>query len=61
LAKLDLGTGIEQRFDCLVVENRQAMRSIGSSMDWTLKNNMVNGLYFCATLTSSRRGQKQFV
>jgi len=26
------------------------------SMDWTLEDNMVDGLFFCATLTSRRRG-----
>ena len=31
------------------------MRSIGRSMDWTLKDNMVNGLFLCATLTIRSR------
>ena len=30
-------------------------------MDWTLADNMVNGLFFCATLTSHRRGNTPFV
>jgi len=31
------------------------------SMDWTLENNMIDGLLFCATLTSSAgfRGRKE--
>jgi len=30
------------------------------SMDWTLNDNMVDGLFFCATLTG-RRGHTPFV
>jgi len=30
-------------------------------MDWTLKNNMVDGLFFCATLTGRRGGHTPFV
>ena len=36
LAALDLGAGVEQQFDCLIVQNRQTMRSM-RSMDWTLE------------------------
>jgi len=47
-------------FNCLIVQNRQAMQSMGMSMDWTLEDNMVNGLFFCATLTGRRRGHTPF-
>jgi len=30
-------------------------------MDWTLEENMVDGLFFCATLTSRRGGHTPFV
>jgi len=30
-------------------------------MDWTLENNMVDSLFFCATLTGRRGGHTQFV
>jgi len=29
LAALDLGAGVEQPFNCLIVQNRQPVRSIG--------------------------------
>jgi len=47
--------GFEQLFDCLAIQNRQAMHFIGRSIDWTLEDNMVGGLFFCATLTIRRR------
>jgi len=28
--------GDEQPFDCLVIQNRHAMGSVGRSMDWTV-------------------------
>jgi len=31
------------------------------SMDWTLDDNMVDGLFFCATLTDRRGGHTPFV
>jgi len=34
---------------------------MGKSMDWTLEDDMVNGLFFCATLTRRRGGQTPFV
>ena len=61
LAALDLGAGVEQPFDCLIVQNCQAMQSIRRSMDWTLEDNMVDGLFFCATLTGRRGSHAQFV
>jgi len=30
-------------------------------MDWTLVNNMANGLFFCATLTGHRGGHTRFL
>jgi len=30
-------------------------------MDWTLEDNMVDGLFFCATLTGRRGGHTPFV
>ena len=30
-------------------------------MDWTLENNMVDGLFFCPTLTGLREGHTPFV
>jgi len=34
---------------------------MGRSMDWTLEDNMIDGLFFCATLTGRRRGHALFV
>jgi len=61
LAALDLGTGVEQPFGFLIVQNRQAMQSTGRSMGWTLEDNMVDGLFFCATLTGRRGRHTPFV
>ena len=61
MAALDLGAGDEQPFDCLIVQNRQAMQSMGISMYWTLEGNMVDILFFCATLTGRRWGHTPFV
>jgi len=61
LAALDRGAGVEQPFGCLIVQNRQAMQSIRRSMDWTLEDNMVDGLFFCATLTARRGSHAPFV
>jgi len=51
---LHLGADVEQSFDCLIVQNRQPMLSMGRSIDWTLKDNMVEGFFFCPTLTGRR-------
>ena len=51
LTALDFGAGVEQPFDCLIVQSRQAMQSMRRSVDWTLEDNIVNGLFLCATLT----------
>jgi len=61
LAALDLGEGVEQPFDCLIVQNCQAVQSMRRSMDWTLKDNMVESLFFCATLTGRRGSHTPFV
>ena len=34
---------------------------MGRSMDWTLKDDLVDGLFFCATLTDRRGGHTPFV
>jgi len=55
LARLDIaGAGVEQSFDCLIVQNRQTLHSVGRLMDWTLEDNMVDGLFFRTTLTYRR-------
>jgi len=61
LAALDLGAGVEQPLDCLIVHNRQAMQYMRRSMEWTLEDNMVDDLFFCATLTGRRGGYTPFV
>ena len=61
LTTLEFGAGVEQPFGCLIVQNRQAVQSVGRSMDWTLEDNMVDGLFFCATLTGRRGGHTPFV
>jgi len=50
MAALDLGTGVEQPFNCLIIQKRQKVQSMGRSVDWTLEDNMVDGLFFSATL-----------
>jgi len=61
LAALDLGADVEQPFDYLMVQNRQAMQSMRRSMDSTLKDNMVDGSFFCATVTGRRGDHAPFV
>ena len=48
MAALDLGAGVQQPFDCLIVQNRRAVQSMRRSMDSTLENNLVVGL-LCVT------------
>jgi len=43
------------------MQDGQAMHFMGWSMDWTVEDNMINDLFFCATLTSRRRGHTSFV
>jgi len=52
---------VEQPFDCLIVQNIQAIQAMGRSSDWTFENIMVDGLFFCATLTGRRGGHTLFV
>jgi len=61
LAALDFGAGVEEPFRYLIVQNRQAVQSMGRSMDWTLEDDMVDGVFFCATLTGRRGGHTPFV
>ena len=37
------------------------LQSMGRSIEWTLEDSMIDGLFFCATLTSRRRGHAPFV
>jgi len=60
LAALDLGAGVQWPFTCLIVQNRQAMQSMGRSLDWTMEDNMADGL-FCTILTGRRGGHIPFV
>ena len=61
MATLDLGADAEQPFNCLIVQNRQAVQSMGRSMDWILEDDMVDGLLVWSTLTGSRGGHTPFV
>ena len=61
LAAIYLGATVEQTFDCLIVQNRQAMRFMWTSIDWIVKDNMVNGLFLCVPLTIRRRGNIPFI
>jgi len=49
LRALDLRAGVEQPTDCFIIQNCQAVQSMGRLMDWTSEDNMINGLIFCAT------------
>jgi len=55
-----LGAGVEQPIDCLIIQNCQTVQSLGRSMDWILEDNMIDGLFFCASFTSSRMGHFSF-
>ena len=61
MAALDFGAGDEQPFGCLIVQNRQAVQSVGRSLDWALEDDMVDRLFFCATLTGRKGGHTPFV
>jgi len=56
-----IGASVERPFDSIVIQNCQAIHSIRSSMNSTVKDHMVSGLFFCATLTGRRRGHTPFV
>jgi len=51
----DLGAGVEveEPFDCLIIQNSQAVQSKRRSMEWTLEDKMVDGLFFCAPHSQS--------
>ena len=61
MAALDLGADVEPPLDCLIVQKRQAVQTMGRSMDWTLEDNIADGLFFCATLTGRRGGHTPFL
>ena len=61
LAAPDLGAGVEHPFNCLITQNRQVVRSMRRTMDWTLEANMVDSLFFWATLTGRWGGNTPFV
>jgi len=61
LGRARFRAGVEQPFDCLIVQNRQSMQSMMRSMDWTLEDNMVDGSFFCAKLTGRRGDHTPFV
>jgi len=61
LAALDLGADVQQPINCLIIQIRQAVQSMGTSMGWTLEDNMVDGLIFFATFTSCRNTHPPFV
>ena len=61
LAALDFGAGVEQTFDCLIDQNRQAVQSMRRAVDWTLEDSMVDDLFFFATFTGRRGGHTPFV
>ena len=60
LAALDLGPGFEQPFGSLIVQNRQGVQATTRPVDWTLEDNMVDGLFFCTTLIDRRGGHTPF-
>jgi len=61
LGRARFQAGVEQLFGCLIVQNRQGVQSMGRSRDWTFENIMVDGFFFCATLTGRRGGHPSFV
>ena len=58
---LNIWAGVEQSFDWLIVQNRQAVQAMGMSMDWILEDDMVDGLLVCSKLTRSRGDHTPFV
>jgi len=57
LAALDFGAGVEQSFDCLIIQKRQAVQSMGSPMDWTFEDNMFEWFVLLRHTNRSQRGQ----
>jgi len=56
---LDLGAGVEQPFDCLIIQNHKAVQSMSRSVGWTLKDNMVDGLFLQHTWSNSTKSSKE--
>ena len=56
-----LGRTRSRAIYCLIIETREAVQSTGNSMGLTLEENMVDGLFFCATPTGPRKGHNPFV
>jgi len=52
LAELNLRAGVEQSFNCLIIQNHQAVQFMGTWMGWTFED-MVDGLFFCITLKAA--------
>ena len=46
---------VEQPFDCCIIQNRQVVQSTDRSMDWSVKDNMIDDLFFCTTHTRCRK------
>jgi len=61
LAALEHGASVKQPCNYLIIQNHQAVQSMGRLMDWTLEDDMVSGLFFCATLKGHTRNHNQFV
>jgi len=60
LAALNLRACVKQPFDCSIIQNHQVVQSMKRLMDWTLEDNMVDGLFLCATLTGRREDHYRY-
>jgi len=62
-ARVDFRVGVEQpfAFGCLIVHNCQAVQSMGRSMNWTMEDDMIDVLFFCATPTDRRGSHTPFL
>jgi len=60
LAVLDLGADAEQSFNYLIVQNHQAVQSVGKLMDSISERNMIDCLFFRDTLRGRRRKHTPF-
>jgi len=58
---VDLGTAVDKAIDWHIIQNCQAVQSIGRTMDWTLRDNMISFLFFNATCTGLRRDHSLFM
>jgi len=57
---LDPKAGVKQPFNCLIIQSDEAVQSMRRLMDWTLEDNMVDNLFFCATLMGHRGDHTPF-